>query len=406
MRQPGTPSNEAARLRALKRYNILDTLPEKDFDDITRIASEICQTPIATITLIDENRQWFKSKVGLVDQETSRDIAFCAHAILQPEEMLIVPDSREDERFRDNPLVTGEPWIQFYAGVPLVNPEGYPLGTLCIIDKETRQLTAQQITSLKALANQVVAQFELRLKVEELHQSQTALKEANQALETFAYNASHDLKNPLNNIIALTDLLRRQLPDTTTDDIFRMVHHLSSSANRLKDMVDSLLEFSRVAEITAQEKETVDIHQLMEDITSLMNIPAGFNFNYTEVPPLVITSRTALQHILVNLCTNAVKYNDKGEGSVQLTGTEEDTHYTFRLQDNGMGIPEESFPTIFRMFSTLGQKDRFNEHGTGLGLYIVKKLVEKLGGEIRIHSKIGKGTTFEFTLAKDLAVSS
>ena len=400
MQSPPTLINEQERLKALHAYQILDTLPEQDFDDITQIASEICGTPIALITLVDENRQWFKSKQGLEVDETPREIAFCAHAILQPNEMLLVQDPEHDERFQDNPLVTGEPHIRFYAGVPLVNPEGHALGTLCVIDSEERKLTSQQVASLKALANQVVAQFELRRKNEELQQQQTALEEANQALENFAHSAAHDLKSPLNNIIGLTKLLQFHLPAETTAKVSDIVNHLGISAQRLKNMVDNLLEFARISEIAAEVQEPINLTYLMDEIQSLLTVPPGFRFHYPDLAQQVITSRTALHQILFNLVTNAVKYNDKTEGLISLETAEDKTHFIFRLSDNGPGIPEKNHQAIFDMFATFSRTDRFSQRGTGLGLFIVKRLVEKLGGSISINSQPGEGATFTFTIAK------
>jgi GAF domain-containing protein len=155
------PKNEEARVAALEKYAILDTDPELAFDDLTLLASFACKTPIALISLIDEQGQWFKARVGLSISETSRDIAFCSTAILQPE-IFVVPDALADERFRDNPLVVSEPHIRFYAGAPLITEDGYALGTLCVIDQKPRELEPDQKDALKALSRLVLAQLEFR----------------------------------------------------------------------------------------------------------------------------------------------------------------------------------------------------------------------------------------------------
>ena len=216
------PQNEAARLQALRDYAILDTLDEQAFNDIATLASFICETPIALISLVDEQRQWFKARVGTESTQTPREHALCAHAILQPQEVMVVNDAQSDPRFVDNPLVTGDPNIRFYAGAPLVTPRGDALGTLCVIDHKPRQLPAANLEALRALSRQVVAQLELRRAIAELDRRtfelrdyQSQLEDAKRRLE--AANASlkvqtvTDSLTEVNNRRAFDDALHREL---------------------------------------------------------------------------------------------------------------------------------------------------------------------------------------------------
>ena len=178
-----TNTAEQARLEALRQYGIMDTPPEEEFENITSLASRICGTPISLITLLDDQRQWFKAAIGIDLKETPIEYAFCAHAIKNPSELTVVPDSRKDERFANNPFVTGEPHIVFYAGMPLVDEEGYALGSLCVLDVQEQTLTPFQLSALKQLAKQVVSLLQLKRKAKELEQLVDTLEQRNKRLK-------------------------------------------------------------------------------------------------------------------------------------------------------------------------------------------------------------------------------
>ncbi|MGA7750735.1 MAG: GAF domain-containing protein, partial [Gallionella sp.] len=200
------PPNEAQRLETLRGYNVLDTPPELAFDDLTLLAAQICQVPIAVVSLVDENRQWFKSIIGLSATETSRDAAFCAHAILNSDELLEVRDAQLDPRFTDNPLVTADPHIRFYAGAPLVAPDGLALGTLCVIDRVPRVLNAEQQNALRALSRTVIAQLELRRTLAAHRRAEEQLQSLNVSLDQKIEARSAQLKNAYHRLERLTKL--------------------------------------------------------------------------------------------------------------------------------------------------------------------------------------------------------
>lgn len=394
-------SNERERIRELESYSILDTLPEADYDGLTRIASQICGTPISLITLLDNKRQWFKSHHGLEVSETPKEQAFCAYAIRNPDELYIVEDARKDELFKTNPLVTGAPNIVFYAGVPLKTKKGYPLGTLCVIDTKPRTLSKQQKESLDALATQVMNLLELRKANMELERKNESLKQRNSRLESFATHAAHDIKSPLNSINGITQFLQSKLQDNGDPETDQYLSLISKSAKKLGSLIDGLLEHSKLDDVAAAGKERILLRELKEELIEYF--PAydelRLHFEWSDHKAIEVNI-VGLRQILINLISNAIKYNDKPLIDIEIGMREDDRFYEIYVNDNGPGIPEEEREGFFELFKVGKDTDRFGDFGSGIGLATVKEVVKRLGGHISVNSELGKGSIFVFTLAK------
>ncbi len=399
MKPPEFPDNEKQRLEAIDEYNILDTLPETEFDNITKLAAEICHTPVSLITILDPERNWFKSHHGIEFNESPREISFCGHAILQPEDIMIIPNTKMDYRFIDNPNVVDYN-VSFYAGVPLTNPEGFPLGTLCIMDFEPRELDGRQIESLKVLANQAVNLFELRRANIRLEKKQAELAQQNYNLEQFAMVVSHDLKSPLSNISGLIDLLKMKYQDQFDKDGKEMLNYLDKSSVKLKNLIDGILQHYKSTKVLSEGKNTFQLYELIKPTVELLNVNNEHEINYPEEDIPLYINKTSFQQILINLLGNSIKYNDKPQVKIKIGFDQDDSFYYFSVQDNGPVIEKEYQEKVFEIFNNLGRKDRFNNSGNGIGLSTVKKLVEGQGGSIRVNPEFDQGTLVEFKLKK------
>ena len=397
---PEKPHNESERLKALKSYAVLDTLSEREYDQLTLIASQICGCKMSLISLIDEDRQWFKARVGLAVAETPRELAFCAHAIHEPRKTLVVPDARLDNRFHDNPLVTGDPHLAFYAGVPLVNEDGLPLGTLCVLDSEPKSLSESQLIALNALADQVMALLELRRSKMALEKTLGNLEAKNRELEQFAFIAAHDLKSPLNGISSLTDVLIDGHSNSLQQDGVRMLNAIRSSSQQLSSLITGLLDYYRLDGAMNAEDSPIGRDVLSSQITSLFGGDSSVEFEFSIQPEVINSHGPVLLQVLLNLVGNAIKYSDKAKTVVKIEIEETQQGYRVVVADNGAGIDSRFHDKLFELFETASSADRFGKRGNGIGLATVKKLVNRIGGSIRFSSELGKGTTFEFTMPR------
>lgn len=394
---PSMPNQEMKRLKELHNFDILDTLPEAEYDAITRIASEICQTPISLISLIDDNRQWFKSKQGLDVAETHRDLSFCGHAINTPDVPFVVNDANQDKRFADNPLVTGEPHVIFYAGIPLVTSEGNALGTLCVIDDHPRSISKKQLENLKALANQVNQLLELRKSIRLLEQKQEQLEHAYENLEQFCTIVSHDVKMPLKNVEIYTELLNRKLGKADPKEIQKIIDTITYSSKEGINLVNGVFKYSKSINSLKSNFEDIYVSEIIESVLQQIPVPRNIKIEYPKNIPPIHSSKIAFYQIFLNLISNAIKYNDKPKGEITISFKEKKSKYQFSITDNGIGIDKKYAKKIFNLFYRVDESLEEKE-GNGVGLAIVKKLVTQLNGDVKIKSVVGEYCTFIFSI--------
>jgi len=401
MLRPAIPKNEIQRLKALQEANILYTPTEEEFDNITKLASFICKTPVSLISLVGEHEQWFKSKYGTDLCTSDRDISFCSHAILQPDELMEVKDTRLDNRFEDNPFVIAEKDpIIYYAGMPLKDYNNMVLGTLCVIDTKPNQLEQEQKNALKSLAKQVEILLELKRKNDYLENIKKQLNEHNAMLKDFAGVVSHDMKMPLANMIITADILKAKFGEKIGEEGLSYLKNLKQAGLRLSGYINGILDHYESDKIAASKNEEFDVHHLLEEIIDLLNITEDCVINLPEDNIIISSNRAALEQIFLNLLGNSLKYNDKPKILIDIEFSQNPDFYYFSIKDNGIGIPKEKENDIFKLFTTVAKSDRAGNKGNGIGLSTVKRLVSNLGGNLKVKSELGKGTRFNFSIKR------
>ena len=395
MSAPPVPTNEFTRLTWLRQVDILDTLEEQSYDDLTRIAAEICGTPIALVSLIDEARQWFKSHHGMAARETPREYAFCAHAIMS-DQVFEVPDSHDDARFASNPLVTGPLDVRFYAGAPLMLRPGIRLGTLCVIDHEARHLTDDQREVLEALARQVVAQIELRLQIKEWQQ-------VDRAKDVLMEMVAHDLRNPLSALQSSLAMARGT--DFAADQRDGLLGVAERSTDRLLRLVGDILDHAQLSagRVTPRLIRVSPALLLDQAIDDTQAFTAQRQVRL-QVGPTATTSDVQadpdrVAQVMSNLISNAAKFSP-ADTVIEIDAVDEGALVRFTVGDRGSGVLPDDVDRIFVRFEKATPDLVSGISGTGLGLSICRHLVELLGGTIRCEARPGGGSVFSFTIPK------
>jgi signal transduction histidine kinase len=376
--------NEVLRLDALRSYGILDTPREAAFDDITKLAAMICNAPMALISLVDHDRQWFKSDVGLGAEQTPLESSICAHAILQ-DEVFVVNDTLGDPRFIHNPLVSGDPHLRFYAGAVLRTPDGLPLGSMCVLDTVPRHLAPQQLEALTALARQAMAQMELRRTL-------TLAQEANRYRARLMAIAGHDLKTPLRTAGYALDKVRRKVDAETAAQLAPAKEALAQ-IHREFDQLASLAVAG--GDFAQPDLVELPLQEVFASILATWRRPAevrGLRLRAVPTTLRVRSHRTLLATLLGNLLGNAVKYTETGK--VLIGCRRRGDQVVVEIIDTGVGMDGDDAREVFNAFRQTNAKSE----GLGLGLWIVSRTAQTLGYTVTVSTRKGHGSRFSVTL--------
>lgn len=387
------PHDEPERLAALARYHLDGPGREPAFDHAVQLAAETFGVPISLISIVGADLQCFKGNHGLGADQTPRDIAFCSHAILR-DDVLVVEDALDDPRFADNPLVQGDPRIRFYAGAPLRLRDGQVPGTLCLIDHRPRPFPERDQMMLRRLATVVVDLIEMRLSnllAEERHRALERMK------DEFLAATSHELRTPVTSIVGSLGLLG-MLSDVLPENARRLVQIAQNNGQRLSRLINDVLDLSRLTDgaISIDMVPLTASQVLVECLEAHLGYAAKHDIalELAEPGPLAFEADAdRLQQVLSNLVSNAVKFSAK-PGPVRLSAERICGKVRLSVTDTGRGIPEGYRDRIFQRFVQVEAGDAIQKGGSGLGLAISRELVTRMGGNIDFENLAGKGATF------------
>lgn len=385
--------DERRRLAQLEAYGVLDTPAERDFDDIARLAAAVCETPIALVSFVSDTRQWFKAVIGLDVSETAREHSFCAAAMHLPG-VLEVHDAREDPRFATNVLVVGEPHIRFYAGAPLVSPSGQPLGSLCVIDRVPRRLTATQRLTLTTLSRQVIAQLELREHAARLKRTAHQIEQAGRLGDEFLARINHEVRTPVTSIHGYLEIL--QEAGGYTEEADRFLGAARRNADRLLALVDDTLTMSQLSTSTlALSAGPVDLAALAQAAGQRHGEVAqsrGLTLQVVASGPVpAVADARLLAAAFDHLVGNALKFTAAGGISLAAGGSGD--RAWLEVTDTGVGIPDEEITAVLAPFTRGVHAERAEAQGPGLGLAIACGIAQNHGGAVTLESTPGTGTT-------------
>lgn len=391
--------SEKTRRAILDEYNINEASPDKDFDDLIGLAAVVCEAPVAYLGIIESEIIRIKSGKGINLNSIERKNSFSQEVMNVESPVYISTFSENPVLFQRAAKIFGEEY-KFYAGVALRNNQGYCIAVLSLLDTSERELTEHQKMALEVLGNQCMKLFEFGKQSFRFEQVQEKLKQKYHELEKFASIVSHDIKSPLANIISLTELLKEENKENLNEETMQYLDYLVESSYSLRNYVDGILSFYRSDHILEKEYENVDLHELLKRIAHLYDVKEDVIIEYPDSAELHLVNKSALTQIFLNLISNALKYNNKPVRIININFAETEDFYHFEVVDNGEGFSQENASKIFELFTTLDTIDREGNPGSGIGLATVQKLVTSMGGNIKVKSVPGEGSTFSFTIRR------
>jgi len=401
-----TPPNEAERLRALYRHGVLDTIDNPRFDRLTRLAARSLDVPMCLISLIDRGRQVSLSQSGMLEREYPRDLTFCAHTILG-HDLFEVPDATRDARFAVNPLVTGPPGLRYYAGYPLISPEGLAIGTMCVIDTVPREpLEDEPRAVLRDLAGTAMDLIEAQAWALEAESERQLALQAAVLKDDYLNAMAHELRTPVNAMTGFGELLRMTgAPNVLTDSQRGYLDSIIEAGEYMGRLINETLIAQTPASSaleTDQKGAVVLLDPVLKAVGRLL-LPLARKQNVAlmvaEAGEIAVWGDALrIRQVLINLISNAVKYNRCG-GSVTVSVAAEAGCVSLTCEDTGQGIAEADLPDMLSPFNRGGAADGAVE-GTGLGLYITDRLVRAMGGRVAVDSTLGVGTTITVMLER------
>ena len=397
------PEHEEERIDELKSFNILNTLPEEEFDALTGLAARLCDAPISLINFIDTKEQFTKSCIGMSAERSLREQSICQYTILV-DEILEISDLSKDKRFKNKSYVQGEPYLRYYAGVPLKSSNGYAIGSLCIMDYKPHELTEREIKDLKVLANEIMTRLKLRKR-------ENSLEKINAYKDRLMRIVSHDIRSPLSGILGAAEFLHET--KLNEEERTELADLITESAGQIHNIVTEFLdaELIQLGKLN-YEPEAHDISIIIKKIISLFKFSVkhkNIELHFTtgdDIPELCI-DKHIYKRIISNLISNAIKFTHKG-GMISIhcdyrEHIKEPNMLITSVKDKGIGMTEEQLENLFKEKDEGGRRGTQDESSYGLGMLIVDKLCRVCNAEIEVESEVGHGTTFQVKMPAPVA---